>query len=165
MSTSFSFACFKDELHIPLCYILLVWKYLDTDHHIVRLDCACRYRWFRFWVFVSHDCHHVRCALCGSWSALSGRLLRRCVCTVCVCVCERWRCGGGWAAALAEPWANGRMFTLRRGTGLIITAGPGHIKGLRKGQTFCWSATVSRPASTHANTYTKGRPHTHLSTL
>lgn len=48
-----------------------------------------------------------------------------------------WWWVGGWAAALAEPWANCRMFTLRRGTGLIITAGPGHIKGLRKGQTFC----------------------------
>lgn len=52
------------------------------------------------------------------------------------------------------------MFTLRRGTALIITAGPGHIKGLRKGQTFCRSATVSRPASAHANTNTKGRLHT-----
>lgn len=68
------------------------------------------------------------------------------------------------ADALAEPWANCRMFTLQQGTGLIITAGPGHIKGLRKGQTFCRSVTVSRPASTPTNSRTKGRVHTHLGT-
>lgn len=38
----------------------------------------------------------------------------------------------GCTTAMAEPEANCRMFTLRRGTGLIITAGHGHIKGLRK---------------------------------
>lgn len=109
----------------------------------------------------TNNCHraHTIQALCGSWSSLSGgRLLRRRVCRECVC---GGGVVGGWASALAAPRANCRMFTLRRGTRLIITAGPGHIKGLRKGQTFCWSATVSRPASAHACTYTQKADRTH----
>lgn len=94
-------------------------------------------------------------ALRGSSAASNGgRLLR----------CWDGECGGGWASALAEHWANCRMFTLQRGTGLIITAGPGHIKGLRKGQTFCWSATVSRPLSTPAHTHTQKADCTHMGT-
>lgn len=155
------------------CYIhIVIYHYLGKIlitifSHIARPQCgkyhAFKYR-CRFWawnVSVPHDGSSSSCShypntawklISSEWRSAPPRL------------CLQRVCGGGWAAALAEPWANCRMFTLRRGTGLIITARPGHIKGLQKGQTFWWSATVSRLARVHANTYTKGRPHTHSST-
>lgn len=71
---------------------------------------------------------------------------------------------GGWVVALAEPWANCRMFTLWRGTWLIITAGPGHIKRTEERANILLKCHCQQACKrTHKHIH-KGRPHTHLST-